>query len=344
MAEPETSEVALLHASCVAVYGARRSLILDLQRQRALSIPSEFTAALRRLDRARGQPLEAIRADLDEGERARFDALVAWLLDQGLALRTRRPERFPAFNLDWRHPGLLYSAILDVREASRHDLGALAAALTGLGCAWLALRLEVDQPGERLSALLAALDGAFNLEIQVGRWPEPDLEALRALLRAHPRISRLTLFGAAEHRQVQAAASGFGALLLRADALDLGAARAPRREELSVTLEQVAISASYNLSLYKSAYIDAEGQIRNTVGEAPAFGQLPADRLEDVVRRPEFQAAWSWHKGRIAGCDRCELRRCCADPRWPSRDADGRLFHASPCAYDPEAGAWRDGG
>ena len=343
MVERDPPEGLVLHANAVPVHGANRSVILDLQAQRIHSIPGAFTPALRLLEEARGRPLPELGAAQSPEERARLIALASWLEERGLAARTRHPERFPALNLAWRHPGPIYSAVVDLDADSRHDLAALSASLVGLGCVWLTLRLAMDQAGARLEPLLEALgDAPLNLEIQLAAWPDPDLDALRALLRARPRIARLTLFGAAERRVVQAPPSGFGGIHLAPEPLRLDEARAPDREQMGVTLEQAAIARDYNLSLYKAVAIDTAGRIKNTVGPAPAFGQLPEDPLEDVVRRADFQAAWAWHKGLIAGCDRCELRRCCADPRWPVRGEDGALRYTSDCAYDPESGRWRD--
>lgn len=331
----------LLNAGVVAVFGAARCAVLDLQRGRAFSLPGAFAGALRRLEQGRGRSQAALREGLDEAEQGRQEALGRFLRERGLTFETGTPERFPVLEARFEHPGLLASAVIDLAEDARHDLEELGQALRGLGAEWVGLRVVHPRPTEALARALPALSAAgLNLELQIAGWPEGELEALFALIRGAPRVYRAEVFGARDE-QSHETASGFGGVRLRRGALDLARPRAPRREELHVALESYAISAEYNLFMYKSIYIDQIGRIKNGPGPGPVFGQLPGDRLEDVVRRGDFQRAWGWHKGRIAGCSTCEWRRCCADPRRPVEDAQGGLAMGGPCSYEPGAGRWR---
>ena len=359
----------LLFAHCIWVRGHSRSLIYDLQQQRGLSIPGDYSDLMELLEAHRGASLRTLQARLtsspsdahppdelldpppsDAGESGRLLGLLRFLRDQGVLFCTATPERFPRLGLRFSRPGFLHSAILDVDEDSEHALESLVMELESLGCELLVVRLKRSAPLTWLNGLLPLLTAGHGMALEVyleakalehETAPRPWQEVLRALCTAEPRISVVHVLGADAAAWLQAAPSGFGAILQHRETLSLDACEAPSQEALGISLELFCESQGFNTFMHRKVCITARGRIQNTIGEAPSFGRLPRARLADTVKTAAFQEAWGVHKGMIAGCRECELRHACIDPRLPEPTGKGDYRHTSACHYDPFLGQWR---
>ena len=325
----------MLFANVVWVRGKDRSQLYDLQHQRGLSLPGAYTDLMAMLELRRGTSLEALLAPLAEEAQGRLLGLLQFLIDRDMLFCTATPERFPPLSLRFAHPSLIQSALLDVDEQSNHDLPTLISALESLGCERLVVRLKVSQPLSWLEPLLEILRGGrgMSLELFLDLRGQDEVSELLELCVREPRIATIHGLNAGHDGRVHEAPSGFGSVRLHAAALDLDACVAPSPAEHVISQTLFCESQRFNPFAHRKVCISTRGQLRNTVGAAPVFGDLHRDALRAVVETPAFQAAWGLHKGLIRECRDCERRHMCVDPRLPLRTETGDFAHAEPCPY-----------
>lgn len=330
---PEQAPMLFAHVQWVS--GSTRSLLYDLQQQRGLSLPPAYSDMMELLELHRGTRLNELLARLDEVAQGRLVGLVQFLIDRDMLFCTQTPERFPRLSLRYRHPSVIQSALLDVDEQSDHDLPTLTAALESLGCERLVVRLKRSQPLRWLETLLAGLKEGrgMSLELFLELASPDEVPTLLALCAREPRIATIHAMNALQEGVVHRAPSGYGSVLLHSTALDLTACEAPTPADHVISQSLFAESQGFNTFTHRKVCISARGELRNTVGEAPVFGDLHHDSLQEIVKTPAFQAAWTLHKGMIRECRDCERRHMCVDPRLPQRTEAGDFAHERPCAY-----------
>lgn len=341
--EPHEDLAPLLYASCQPVLGRHRLLIYDLQRQTGLSLPGSFSSLFQLLETHRGESLARLRAQLPLEQQARLDALLRYLLEQELLFFTATPERFPPLSLAWSHPSPLLTVLLDVQDDSCHDLPALLAELDALQCERLSVRLKRRDPLDWLERFFVHWNpqGALTLDLQIHATIPLERTELLALIRQVPRIAKIQVLNSERTEVIQRPPSGFGILSEVHAALEFDAAMAPNHSELCFNQTLFCESQWYHTFAHRRICISARGALKNTVGAGVSFGQLGRDALAKVLGLPAFQAAWGLNKGRIEGCDTCEYRHACVDPRLPEANEEGVLRHTSLCHYDPALGTWR---
>lgn len=93
------------------------------------------------------------------------------------------------------------------------------------------------------------------------------------------------------------------------------------------------IAANYNLSLYKTVFVDEHGEIKFNISDKTGYGNI-TDSIEEIKTRtfPALSTLWNIKKTDIAPCNICEFRFCCTVTHIPFKKDDG---YAVNCNYNP---------
>lgn len=329
----------VLFANCVAVRGARRSTICDLQRGRVHPVPNGLHEVV---TAGRGRTLAELRSIYGPAAYETLEEYFTFLLQNELGFWCDDPDAFPELDLSWDHPGLVSNAIIDVGPASDHDFAALVRQLDGLGCRALQLRVFAPWPLARLDAALAETAGSRLRAVEViFPWSaEWSAQEMADLVFRHQRVSSMLVHSAPRGRtqefrrgdtpvhytpQVIGHHSHCGQVHPALFAVNMGA---------------FTEASSANSCLNRKISVDEYGEIRNCPSMPRSFGNAARVPLAAALEADGFREHWGVTKDQVATCRDCEFRFVCTDCRaWVRDPADARSKPAR-CSYDPYTAEW----
>jgi SPASM domain peptide maturase of grasp-with-spasm system len=341
-----------LHADCKAVLGSIRAAIYDLTRGVLVLIPVQYYHLLQLMQR---QPLQDLMTGMaSEEQRGALLSFVRFLLDQDLAQLVEDPTLFPAIDEEWRYPGEIQNAIIDV-DQFHHDYATVLAQLEDLGCQFVQLRCYSELIGlEEAKAILALLrDGAIESIEMLLRWtPALQEGAITSLLREQPLLSRLVFHGAPEARELVVELAGPEVTHRLARTARWTTRRIDSEQHCGViapemlhapTVDTFNEARAWNGCLNRKLSIDRHGRICACPSMGTSYGTVASTTLKAVVELEDFRQAWGWAKDAIVVCRGCEFRYVCSDCRAYRSDPGDWLSKPLKCGYDPATGTWSEG-
>ena len=331
-----------LYAHCIAVRGARRSTICDLQRHAWHLVPNALhDIVTTHRDLTRAELHERFGAE----NAAVIDSYFGFLESRELGWWTHEPERFPPLELRWDAPARVTNAILDADDASRHDFASLFAQLDELGCRTVQLRVYDPWPLERLDAAVAHTDRGRIQSVEVlAPWlPGWNDETLLDFCARHPRVISFFATGAPERRVVEGPYPGVS-VVYRTESVDSEAhCGQVHPGYFMATLSAFAEAQAHNSCLNRKLSVDRRGGIRNCPSLPRVFGNAAHTPLAAALEADGFRELWHVTRDQVEVCRDCEFRYLCTDCRAYTSPA-GEGLHGKParCSYDPYTATWRD--
>jgi SPASM domain peptide maturase of grasp-with-spasm system len=327
-----------LFACCIAVRGARRSTLCDLQRQSYRLIPNALYDIL---TEQRDRTLDEILAPFGADERAVVASYFAFLEDNEFGFWTDMPDAFPEMELGWEAPERVTNAVIDVGPASAHDYGSLFRQLDGLGCKMLQLRFFAEvEPGEVERVLELARPGRLRTVELLLPWSEAwSDERLGALCGDHGRISAVYVHGAPEARRVEG--PGDARIVMRARVVDSAEHCGEVNPVYFTTNVRLFTEAqAHNTCLNRKLSVDQHGEIRNCPALPRSFGNTAGTALADALEADGFRELWTLSKDQVEVCRDCEFRYVCTDCRAFVENPGDRHSKPAKCGYDPYTATW----
>jgi SPASM domain peptide maturase of grasp-with-spasm system len=329
-----------LFACCIAVRGARRSVVCDLGRQLLRFIPNGLYEILTEHGDKSVAEIKALYGGRYDGE---IEEYFDFLLREELGFWCDEPAAFPPIALDWESPQRITNAILDVDRASAHDFPALLAQLDDLGCEALQVRCyEPLDPGviERLRA--GAARGRLRTnELLLAYEPELTGDALVDLCRRHPRIWRICVHSAPEDRVGPPTAGAAEIEFRRAVVGSPSCCGCVHPSYFAPNLETFLEAQRHNTCLNRKVSVDARGEIRNCPSLGASYGNVRDVSLHSAVARRDFRDLWEINKDQIEVCKDCEFRYVCVDCRAYLTRPEDLYSKPAKCGYDPYTAQWR---
>lgn len=102
---------------------------------------------------------------------------------------------------------------------------------------------------------------------------------------------------------------------------------------VDINMTAYNIARNYNLSLYKTVFVDEYGNIKFNITDTLSYGNI-TNSFEEITRKtiPELAKVWNIKKEHIAPCNICEFRLCCTVVQVPFKTENGYVMK---CNYDP---------
>lgn len=328
-----------LYACCIAVRGARRSTICDLQRPRYQLVPNGLYEIL---TTHRGRSLQQIKDAYGPEQEETIDEYFAFLERNEYGFWCDDPDAFPDLNLHWETPERISNAIIDVGPASRHDFASLIRQLDELGCRALQLRFFVEISLNELDHVLAmaATSGLRSIEIVAKYRAEWTPEALEQLIGTHARVSAVLLHSAPERKLTRVLRDTTAVFY------DPGVVHSESHcgqvdpSQFVPTLASFAEATTRNSCLNKKIGIDQHGEIRSCPSMPRSFGNAATTSLHSAVLQRDFRELWQVNKDQIDVCRDCEFRYVCTDCRAYIQQPSDPFSKPSKCGYDPYTAEW----
>jgi SPASM domain peptide maturase of grasp-with-spasm system len=329
----------MLFACCIAVRGARRSVVCDLQRQSWHLIPNGLYEIL---TERRGMTVAAIKDFYQHEFDPEIDGYFEFLGKHELGFFTAEPELFPPLALDFQTPSRITNAIIDVDAASDHEYATIFRQLDDLGCRAVEVRCFAPRRLAELRALLApARAGRLrSIDLVLAHTPELDGEGLAELVAAETRLNSVTIHSAPAPRQATMGRAVEVCWLTQA--IDSPACCGQVHPRLFTTnIDSFSEARRYNSCLNRKVAVDARGEIRNCPSLPRSYGNLRDTSLHAAVAQRDFAALWAINKDQIEVCKDCEFRYICTDCRAYLSDAQDRYSKPAKCGYDPYTAEWK---
>ncbi|HET6230296.1 MAG TPA: grasp-with-spasm system SPASM domain peptide maturase [Longimicrobiaceae bacterium] len=335
----ERRRVFRLFACCVAVRGARRSTVCDLQRRTYDLIPNGLHDLL---TVHADSTLDEIRALFPPETHARIDEYFGFLERKEYGFWCDDPDAFPPLDPEWDRPQRITNAIIDVDAGSRHDFADLLRQLDDLGCAAVQVRWFAPVSLEELETVLKQTYSRRLRSVELllpwnAGW-EPG--ALHALCLRHVRVSGVVVHSAPE-ASAEVVDGARIPLFHRTEVIDSHAHCGQVSPEwFSVSMAGFLEARSFNSCLNRKISVDAAGEIRNCPSLPRSFGNAADTSLVSALMQAEFRELWEINKDQVEVCRDCEFRYVCTDCRAFVATPGDRLSKPSKCSYDPYAARW----
>ncbi len=334
------SMVFRLFADCVPVKGARRSLVCDLQNQRAQFIPNDLFSILTEMP---DRPTTEIKARFDHESDATIDQYFSMLAEKGYGFWCDEPEYFPELDLSWRRPGEVTNAIIDVDRNSTHDYESIFRQLDDLGCQAVQIRAYDALPLACVKRIAAQCERLSfrHLEFAVKFHFDLTEEELGAICREHQVISRVVVHSSPFSKKVTL--HPYPTLLnFHKEAISLATCGQVSADYFSITLDHFTEAQHFNTCLNRKISICADGEIRNCPSMRQSYGNTRDLPLAAAMQKVNSSLQAGITKDKVSVCKDCEFRYICTDCRAFVSSPDDPYSKPAKCSYDPYTATWAD--
>jgi SPASM domain peptide maturase of grasp-with-spasm system len=336
----ETSEglIFRLHANCVPVRGARRSLICDLQYHIAHAIPNALYEILTTFC---GQSIAEIKKHYTRDDEEIIDEYLDFLIEKGLGAWCDEPARFPPLDMSWDRAEKITNAIIDIDATSSHDYREILVQLDGLGCQAVQIRSYDALSVDAIHRILAAGKGLRlrHMDLLLKYDEAITMEIIESMVIHNAIISAVTFHTSPFSKRVSLkpypVCIGFTTAAITPQSCGIVSPA-----YFSLGTEHFIEAHNYNSCLNRKVSICADGSIRACPSMATSYGSIKGTRLASVIAKQEFTQIGRITKDQVAVCRDCEFRYICTDCRAYTLNADDPYSKPAKCKYDPYSATW----
>lgn len=331
-------------ASCKFVGGAKRALVMDLQRGRFQPVPLHLKELT---DHYAGKQLKTMYADFDETQHAILDEYLDFLLKEEYILLSDHEEdveRFSCLPEETSWFGVIGNAIIDISEDNNFEVSAVITELLSLGCEQIQVRAYRTMEITEIAALTQITAGTIcrNIEFVVPFIPAYETVCWETFLADHLRIGSITCYGAPDNNtrwflMEQVPVINAGSMVYDEKHCGINGLHY-FASNLPLYLE----SKQHNSCLHRKISIDKSGYIKNCPSMREHYGHISHTRLHAVLENKAFRKYWNISKDMIHTCRDCEYRYVCTDCRAYLETPDDMQSKPLKCGYDPYTATWND--
>ena len=103
--------------------------------------------------------------------------------------------------------------------------------------------------------------------------------------------------------------------------------------DIALGINAYNVAKNYNLALYKTIFIDENGNVKHNFSDKDSYGNILED-LEEIKTNTikKLSKLWNIKKDNITPCNVCEFRYCCTTTYLPQI---GKTGYTIDCNYNP---------
>jgi SPASM domain peptide maturase of grasp-with-spasm system len=329
----------LLYASVQLVKGARRTLLIDLERNKMQFLPNDLYHFV---EKCKSKVLVDVVGSYDNDDQVTATEYVDFLVENEFGFHTDEPERFPTLELTWKSPSNITNAVVDINRSSNHDYKFIVDALNSTRCQAIDFRVFESLDYDELENILKATDDStlqsVRLYIPYAMWNDEDG---KTLFVKYPRLNTLVIHGASANRIVDGR-DGLGVIIYLVGKIDSPHCCGYVSEKLMLgNLSVFTEAMHYNSCLNRKLSIDSKGFVKNCSLQNKDYGHYKDICFLTLAKEnEEFSKEWNLNKDSIDICNICEFRYCCIDCRYIIADESNKLSKPKRCHYDPYTATW----
>lgn len=329
-------------AGCQFVAGAKRALVMDLQRGRFQPVPVHMKELMETYN---GKQLLTMYAAFDITQHLVLDEYLRFLLEEEyifLSEDAADADRFIPLPLATAHYSLVGNAIIDIDAQSDFNVAQLIHQLTALGCEQIQVRAYSPLPVQELLAMAAAVTETvcrciefivpYDHHFKTADWNH--------LFTGHQRIGSITCYGAPENSTDHYVAGLIPVHFIEQVITGENHCGVFHPQYFTSNAPHFIESRRHNTCLNRKIAVDKAGYIRNCPSMPQHYGHVSATTLQEALNNPAFTQHWHTHKDMVQTCRDCEFRHVCTDCRAYLEDPHDGCSKPLKCGYDPYTATW----
>ncbi len=324
-----SNEYFLLYANCIAVKGAFRSTVCDLQKGCYVFVPNIIADLLLDSKYLTFKQMLEKNSILSHDE---LDAYLKTLMKYDLGHFCKNPLNFPRINEDYKTPYKIHDCILELSEINFENIKYILKSLTNLGCQVLELRSFNFFSLTKIQTILDLLKETRILEIEVYIKYKKEIsqEEYIQFSENNPIVNRLVLHSCFE--ELENLINDFGVVFTKQILLSSNCCGQISKEDFVINLPFYLEGLKNNTCLNRKVSITMNGEIKNCPSMIKSFGKVTDTSIEKIVNSKSFKTLWEINKDDIKVCKDCEFRYICSDCR---AYVNGDYDKPGNCKYDP---------
>lgn len=338
----------VLFACCIPTKGARRSVIVDVQRQKAHFVPNSL---LDILVIHQNKTIEEIKCAYGYESNEVIGEYFDFLIKNQIVFFHPDTAMFPPISTEWYNPSRITNVIIDIDDGTLYDFESIFSQLSAFGSIHIQLRIfnrhninihfleDILYCAERKRIVSIEIVVRYSESIQKIQFME--------LCRKFDRILSITVYSAtfedcfSPYEQFPPGDIG----TIRFTKNDITSAKncgLVDNKFFSYHVKTFTESHHHNSCLNRKISIDVDGNIKNCPSMAQSFGNIKDTTLQEALDHPDFKKYWNVTKDQIAVCKDCEFRYICTDCRGYIENPDDMYSKPLKCGYNPYTCEWEE--
>jgi SPASM domain peptide maturase of grasp-with-spasm system len=337
----ETDKYFKLFAHCIAVKGASRSIICDLQRHYFHFIPNALYHILTEAPKTYDELILLYGAEQCDIITEYYTFLQQH--EYGFYFTKEELDLFPPLSMKWQQPFMLSNCILDYNATSTYNIIEVLEQVEALSCTAIQLRFFSKQTKDYIQEILQSLHNSIikSIDIIVPYSDDFTMDNITVLTNNCKRLNTFIIYNAPTNTKDEEQNNRLTKIIYTTSVINsethCGAVQA---DYFSVNTPLFTESMHYNNCLHRKISIDTSGFIKNCPSLKQDFGHINNVKLEHVLERDDFKTKWSITKDNISVCRDCEFRYICTDCRAYTIDDNDHYAKPLKCSYNPYTAEW----
>lgn len=332
-----------LFSNCLLVKGAKRSVILDTQRERIQLIPNDLYDVLLKTEKV---SLKSIYIEYglknDKVIKNYFKKLIK---DEfGFYCSEEEIEWFPQMNIDFYSPFIIDNAVLEeIYDIEQYEL--LIPQLEYLRCQYVEIVIYNQVSNDFLINILRLFEKSSinRIGLIIKDDENKNFKFLQYLTKFFLRIIKIIIHSAKKDEILDY--NDFNVTDIIKSKLLINSYKfcgVIDVKYFSSNISHYTESLSHNTCLNRKISIDKDGNIKNCPSMTQSFGNIKDSTLEEALNHKDFKKYWNINKDQIEVCKDCEFRHICTDCRAYIEEPDNQYSKPLKCGYNPYTNVWED--
>jgi SPASM domain peptide maturase of grasp-with-spasm system len=331
------NKVPKLFSNCILVKGIKNHIICDLQMQRYIQVPAEFSEVILNLDNS---TLLGIEEKFNQAVFQNILSVYNVLVVKGYMhfFDEITVQRFIDLSFDWDEKCLVSNAIVDYNRYSNFPWLKIFADLQDLGCEHVQIRNFENSSLSLLSQILSESNiFSFASLSLIVKYNSQIIENVEMLVNKYSAICEIIIFSAPKDKKLIINTCTISYITESLSKFHCGNIS---KNYFSINIDTFTEAQNHNTCLNRKIGIDEEGNIKNCPSMTTVYGNIHSDSILSIVQDLSFQKLWNIHKGVVHKCKDCEFRFICTDCRAYRENPNDLNSAPLKCGYNPTTGIW----
>jgi len=322
----------MIASNCVIVNGAKKSILLDLQREKYYELTEVLTSILSKKffkswDNLNNQEEEFLKFLIEE------EVLV--LIPESTI------EMFPTLDTSYHSSASVSNFIIELSLLNIEYSNRILKDLNTLGCVHLEVRVCEDISFIQLLDYLALIkDTTIEIVDIFLPFIQGKIENIEKLKVHASEVRWIYIYSAPIKDLATLNKKRISNTLYIKQNIDASLCGNISPFYFSINIATFNESKSYNSCLNCKISVDRNGKIKNCPSMNFDYGSIEADNLSKIILNKKYIKYQSIKKDDIKVCKDCEYRYICTDCRAFIEDPQDLKSKPLKCKYNPYTGVW----
>jgi len=307
---------------CILVRGFERSTIYDIQRETIEFIPNTLIDFIEDI---RGRKVSDVLEEYKLNKTAK--EYLNFLEKKEFIFYSSNPS-FPnlsAISINEDTSEILFTTVI-LSQHIYDNIDTFAKNIRQLGVKRLHLHIDNDNCMDQLLKILSSLEYSQASNISLS-FP---YQKINKKVYENKRLTSITLFNSPKKQSLinndiiknYITCDDSKLFLTRFNLFDI-----------AIGINAYNVAKNYNLALFKTIFIDGNGNIKHNFSDKNSYGNI-LDDFEEIKTNTvkTLSKLWSIKKDDIEPCNVCEFRYCCTTTYLPEK---GKTGYKVDCNYNP---------